>query len=265
MSPGDLLILLAIALAFIPLERLLPAVAPRWSWPRVRVDLLHLVLGGALIRWGATAVIAGLAFAFGGLIPHPFTAAIRAQPGWLQFIEVLLLADLGFYAAHRLFHAVPWLWRFHEVHHSSEHLDWLATYRVHPVDQIVNSALILAPSALLGLGPGPILAYSLIYRVHAVLLHSNVRIGFGPLRWIVASPIFHHWHHADQPEAYDRNFGGQLVLFDWLFGTLNMPGKDRPARYGLTPPIPDTYVGQLIHPFTAPAEPEPIVIARRTG
>jgi sterol desaturase/sphingolipid hydroxylase (fatty acid hydroxylase superfamily) len=252
MTLHDLLILAAVAAVFLLLERLLPARSQRWSWPRVRVDLMHLLLSGALIKWGALVVVAGLALAAQGLVPPTLRAAIQAQPDGLEFVEVLLLADLGFYAAHRLFHAVPWLWRFHQVHHSSEQLDWLATYRVHPLDQVVNSALIIGPAVMLGFSAGPMLAYGLIYRWHAVLLHSNVGVDFGPLRWIFASPAFHHWHHADEPEAYDRNFGGQLVLFDWLFGTLNMKRRGLPARYGLTPPIPASYAGQLMHPFTPP-------------
>jgi sterol desaturase/sphingolipid hydroxylase (fatty acid hydroxylase superfamily) len=253
MSLGDLLILLAIAAAFTPLEHLFPARRTPWNWGRVRIDILHLFVSGTLIRYGAALAVAGLVFVAGSRIPHDWTAAIRAQPDWLEFVEVLVLAELGFYAAHRLFHAVPWLWRFHEVHHSSEKLDWLATYRVHPVDQILNSLMIIGPAICLGFSGASVLAYSLIYRWHAVLVHSNVRVPFGPLKWIVASPHFHHWHHADQPEAYNRNFGGQLVLFDWLFGTLNMPAGERPARYGLTPPIPQTYLGQLAHPFVPPA------------
>lgn len=252
MTPADLVMLLVLAVVFVPLERLLPARAPSWSWSRVRVDLLHVFVSGTVIRWGGAAVIVGLGLMAAALVPHPLRAAIQAQPDWAEFIELLLLCDLGFYSAHRLSHAVPWLWRFHEVHHSSEQLDWLATYRVHPVDQLVNNALIIGPSILLGFSAAPMLIYAMIYRWHAILLHSNVRIDFGPLRWIVASPLFHHWHHADQPEAYDRNFGGQLVIFDWLFGTLNLRSCELPARYGLTPPIPDTYLGQLAHPFGAP-------------
>jgi sterol desaturase/sphingolipid hydroxylase (fatty acid hydroxylase superfamily) len=248
MTLADLILLAAVAVVFAPLERLVPARPHAWRWPRLRVDLLHLFVGGSLIKWAGLAIVAGLAFA-ATQVPTPLRGAVQAQPDWLEFVELLLLADLGFYAAHRLFHAVPLLWRFHEVHHSSEQLDWIAAYRVHPVDQIINSAIIFAPVVLLGFSPGPLLVYGLIYRFHSILLHSNVRVDFGPLRWIVASPFFHHWHHADQPEAYDRNFGGQLVIYDWLFGTLNMQGRALPQRYGLTPPIPDTYVGQLIHPF----------------
>ena len=87
----------------------------------------------------------------------------------------------------------------------------------------------------------------------------------GMLKWIVASPQYHHWHHADQAWAYDRNFGGQLVIFDGLFGTLNLP-DGMPAKYGLSEPIARDYFGQLAHPFrrgrgapqpAASAGPEP--------
>lgn len=256
MTPGDLLILLAMALVFVPLERVLPARPHRWSWPRMRVDLLHLFVSGTVIKFAGGAVILGMMVVAARLTPGAVRAAVQAQPEWLQFIEILLLADLGFYAAHRLFHAVPALWRFHEVHHSSEQLDWLAAYRVHPVDQILNSAMILGPVILLGFSAGPLIVYAMIYRWHSILLHSNVRVDFGPLRWIVASPLFHHWHHADQPDAYDRNFGGQLVIFDWLFGTLNLGSRKLPERYGLSPPIPAGYLAQLTHPLR-PARGEP--------
>ena len=138
------------------------------------------------------------------------------------------------------------------MHHSSEKLDWVAGNRVHPLDQILQATIIAAPPVLLGFAPGPLLAYALLYRWHAELLHSNVRVDFGPLKWLIASPQYHHWHHADEPAAYDRNFGGQLVIFDWLFGTLNLPGRgEMPAKYGLRTPIAPDYLGQLMHPFRA--------------
>jgi sterol desaturase/sphingolipid hydroxylase (fatty acid hydroxylase superfamily) len=126
---------------------------------------------------------------------------------------------------------------------------------VHPVDQIIESAAIAAPAVLLGFSPEPLLAYALIYRWHAVLLHSNVRVDFGPLNRIIASPRYHHWHHADLPSAYDRNFGGQLAIFDWALGTLNLP-EGLPGKYGLSPPIAGDYLGQLAHPFRSPRRAE---------
>jgi sterol desaturase/sphingolipid hydroxylase (fatty acid hydroxylase superfamily) len=249
MSPSDLIMLLALGLVFAPLESLRPVRRAPVDRRRLWTDTLHIFLSGTLIRWGSAAVLAGLAFGASFVGPKWLGAQVRAQPVWLQFAEILLLSDLAFYWAHRLCHAVPALWRFHQVHHSSEKLDWIAAHRVHPVDQIFNGAIIAVPAILFGFSPAPLVVYALIYRWHATFLHSNVRAEFGPLKWLIASPRYHHWHHADQVDAYDRNFGGQLVIFDWLFGTLNLPGDRMPEKYGLGEPIATTYLGQLAHPF----------------
>ena len=205
-------------------------------------------MSGAFIRTGIAATVLALSYVSALVVPDRVQNAIRGQAGWLQFVELLLLADLCFYLAHRLVHAVPRLWRFHAVHHSSEQMDWLATFRVHPVDQILNSTIIAVPGVALGFSPAPLLAYVLLYRVHALLLHSNVRVDFGPLGRVFASPRYHHWHHADEPQAYDRNFGGQLVIWDRLFDTFYESG-DLPARYGVGGTVPNGYVRQLITPL----------------
>ena len=148
------------------------------------------------------------------------------------------------------------------MHHSSEKLDWIASHRLHPVDQTLHASIVAAPTLLLGFSPEPMLVFAMIYRWHAELTHANIRIDIGPLRWLIGTPQYHHWHHADEPDAYDRNFGGQLVIFDWLFGTLHMPDR-MPHKYGLSKRIATDYVGQLMHPFrrsaahtdVAPEEP----------
>jgi sterol desaturase/sphingolipid hydroxylase (fatty acid hydroxylase superfamily) len=240
----------AAALILIPLEWLLPLhrdkkILRTGLW----VDVLHLVVSGALIRFGIAASVVALAYVSALCVPDGIKNAIRSQAGWLQFVELFLLSDLCFYLAHRLVHAVPRLWRFHAVHHSSEQMDWLASFRVHPVDQILNSTIIAVPGVALGFSPGALFAYVSVYRVHALLLHSNVRIGFGPLERVFASPRYHHWHHADEPQAYDRNFGGQLVIWDRLFGTF-YESSGLPARYG-TGGVPKGYVRQLVTPLLA--------------
>ena len=63
----------------------------------------------------------------------------------------------------------------------------------------------------------------LIFKWQALVIHSNSRIGIGPLKWLFASPQFHHWHHANEPAAIDKNFAGQLVFLDWLGGTCSCP------------------------------------------
>ena len=251
MTPSDLLFLDCAGAAFIVLERILP-LHPRQKTARAgwNVDILHVFLSGALIRWGGTLAILTLSLASISIMPAAVRDAIRAQPDWLEFIELLVLSDLFFYLAHRLCHKVPFLWRFHAVHHSSETMDWLATYRVHPVDQIFNSAMIAVPAVVLGFSPAPLLLYALIYRIHSPLLHSNVRIGFGWLGRVFTTPRFHHWHHANQVEAYDRNFSGQLAVIDRLFGTHHTVAPDAlPDVYGMGGAVPDTYVGQMLQPF----------------
>ncbi len=256
LSRSDLLLFLALALVLTPLELWRPVRRVAADWARLRTDALHIVFSGTLIRLGVIAFSMGLMWAARPILPAALGEAVRSQPGWLQFIEILLLSDLAFYCAHRMNHAVPWLWRFHEVHHSSEKLDWIAGHRLHPVDQGLQASIIVAPSLLLGFSPEPYLVFAMIYRWHAEFTHVNFRIDFGPLKWLIASPQYHHWHHADEPAAYDHNFGGQLVIFDWLFGTLNMPDR-MPSKYGLSKPIATDYIGQLVHPFRRRAAAPP--------
>ena len=245
----DLLVVGAAALIFIPLERLLPLHAEQKALrPGVDIDVLHLFVSGLLIRTGALVTVLLLSLAAISFVPPELRATIRSQPDWLEFVELLILSDLGFYLAHRTVHAVPWLWRFHEIHHSSEQLDWLATYRVHPVDQIFNSNVIALPAIVLGFSSVPLIVYAAVYRWHSTWLHSNVGIPFGPLGKLFATPCFHHWHHADERQAYDRNFGGQLVIWDRLFGTAYH--EDRlPRLYGVGGAVAANYVEQLVGPF----------------
>lgn len=233
----------AIALFCLPLERLWPArarAAP--SWQRYRTDLLHVVVGGAVIRAGTVLAISACL----GVLPSAPVAA--RLPLWAQVPAILLLSDFAFYLAHRACHAVPLLWRFHRIHHSSPHLDWLAAYRVHPVDQILNATLIALPALMLGFSAQAVIIYGTVYHLHAILLHSNVRFGFGPLGRIVASPRFHHWHHAHHEAAIDRNFGGQLAIWDRLFGTAL--DRDRfPDSYGTDELPRESFLAHLVAPL----------------
>ena len=106
------------------------------------------------------------------------------------------------------------------------------------------------PVATLGFSEWAILIYVVFYQCQTVFIHANVRIGFGPLRFLFASPEFHHWHHTSDREARDRNFAAQLSFLDALFRTLHMPKGQMPASYGLDRPMPQHYVRQLLYPFT---------------
>jgi sterol desaturase/sphingolipid hydroxylase (fatty acid hydroxylase superfamily) len=196
---------------------------------------------GALI-----AVIPGLST---WLVSAELRAAVARQPYWTQVIEAVILGDLGFYVAHRLFHAVPWLWRFHAIHHSIQELDWFAGVRVHVLDQLVTKGISMLPLLVLGFDAVPLGISAGIYFWQSILIHANVRMSFGPLRWMIASPVFHHWHHAARPEAHGKNFAGQLSILDKLFGTMYMPNGQTPESYGLNEPVPHTYISQMLYPF----------------
>lgn len=237
-------------LVFIPLERILTLRDQqrvlREGW---RNDLVYVFVNGAVVRAGLTVLLIGAAPVLHWLMHEEMRTTIANQSYWLQTIAAIIVADLGFYVAHRAFHSIPLLWRFHAIHHSIEELDWLAAARVHPVDQIVTKGVSLLPLIALGFDAVPIAIFSTIYFWHSLLLHANVRLSVGPLGWLIASPAFHHWHHAHEPAAHNKNYAGQLAILDTMFGTLFLPRGRMPARYGLNTPTPQTYLQQIAHPF----------------
>ena len=182
---------------------------------------------------------------------------LALQPLWLQAIGILILGDLVGYWTHRLFHGRRW-WPFHAVHHSSEHLDWLSSVRVHPVNDLVNKFAQVTPLLLLGFNPFATLASAPFFTLYAIFIHADVDWDFGPLRKVIATPAFHRWHHSKDAEAMDKNFAGLFPFWDILFGTLYLPKNIAPRNFGIHEPMSPTLIGQLAHPFrrapNAPAQ-----------
>jgi sterol desaturase/sphingolipid hydroxylase (fatty acid hydroxylase superfamily) len=247
----DVKALLIVALIFIPLEMILPIRGEqkllRKHWLN---DVIYFFLNGLLVKIGLLALVVLAVGAIRIMVPHAVTVAVQSQAVWLQAVEVLLVADTGFYLAHRSFHKIPFLWKFHSVHHSIEEMDWLAAHRVHPADQILTKAASYLPVFLLGFSSTAILIFALTYKWQSLVIHSNSRLGLGPLKWLFASPHFHHWHHANEPAALDKNFAGQLPLLDLIGGTFFLP-EHMPAQYGTNDPVPALYADQMIYPFRA--------------
>jgi sterol desaturase/sphingolipid hydroxylase (fatty acid hydroxylase superfamily) len=246
--------LLILALIFVPLERLLSLHAEQKTLrAHLSVDVFYLFVVGQISRLGLLAVLAVLMAGITMVVPAGVGEAIRSQHLALQVIEALVIADVGLYLAHRAFHAVPLLWRFHAVHHSSEELDWLSAYRVHPIDQVATKAVSLLPVFALGYSTEAIAILFVLQQVHALLVHANTRLQFGPLKWLIVTPQFHHWHHANERSAYDKNFAAQLPILDWLGGTMHLPDRAFPQVYGAdsAPPTGDP-LRQLIDPFRTP-------------
>jgi sterol desaturase/sphingolipid hydroxylase (fatty acid hydroxylase superfamily) len=175
-------------------------------------------------------------------------------PFWVQSCLILVLADFVGYWTHRAFHGGK-LWKFHAIHHSSEALDWLSSLRGHPVNEILSRIATTLPLLALGFAPAAALWVAPVFALFAVLLHANLDWDWGPFRTVIASPRFHRWHHASEPEALDKNFAGLFPLWDILFGTYYMPKHRVPENFGTTVPVPDGLVGQFMFPFRKSTPP----------
>lgn len=249
MLTGLIIGFVILAIIFIPLERLFPVRKGqkiiRKGWFN---DVLHFFVNRFLVVAGTYAVAIILYILLQKFLNTPFQEAINRQPGWLQFLEAFLIAELAFYLIHWLAHTLPWLWKFHAIHHSSEQLDWLASARLHPVEMIIANIWVGLPLALMGFSAETFGFWSVISGFLAILNHSNVKVSFGRLGWIIADPQFHHWHHANQPEAINKNFSG-LPLLDKLFGTCYYPKGQWAEKYGVNELVPLGYWKQLKYPF----------------
>lgn len=245
-----LLVLIVYSLVFIPLEKLFGRLQQgvfRKGWA---IDLTYFFVSALMVQLTAFITLQPAFVLFGWAVNPTVQEYVRAQPAWLQFLEIMFLADLVQYWVHRLFHEIPWLWKFHAVHHSAEVMDWMAGNRLHLVDLALTRSLIYVPSFVLGFDQGPMIAYIIFVAVYSVFIHANLRFNFGPLRYIFATPQFHHWHHGAEREAIDKNFAVHLPLLDMIFGTFHLPGDRWPAFYGVhSNDVPESYLGQWIYPF----------------
>lgn len=248
---GDkLLVLFAAAVIFVPLESLFPRhKEQKIIRKNLRTDILHALVGYVFSFALSLLFIMCAWVALTPIIPAGLKTFLFDLPIWVQVIALMVFGDLYYYWAHRTFHKLPLLWRFHAVHHSIEDLDWMAAHRVHPLDTALTNSGVIIIALSFGFNPAALAIHSVIFIWHSFLKHSNVNISWGPLRWIFATPAYHHWHHGNQPDAYDKNFSGQLPLWDLIFGTAIMTEYENPEKYGVDDPVPDDFIGQLIYPF----------------
>ena len=234
-------------LVFIPMERVFPAkpglplFRPGWV-----LDFCFFL--GQYLLWSGLVLLLlnDIGHWLQAWVPETFRTQVKSQPWWLQAIEIIFLSDLLIYWGHRLQHNVGFLWRFHKVHHSAEHLDWLAAHREHPLDSIYTIGLINLPAFILGFPLASIAGLIAFRGIWAIYIHSNVRLSLGPLKVLIGSPELHHWHHDKDRQA--GNYANISPLMDVIFGTYKCPGHE-PKEFGIEESSPNTYFGQLVEPL----------------
>ncbi|HXW24277.1 MAG TPA: sterol desaturase family protein [Xanthobacteraceae bacterium] len=235
----------------------------------------HVFLGGLLFGWAVISyqfltngIIGALAAALGPVAPTALPAFVARA----VITAMLFLAyELGYWLNHYLSHRVAFLWEFHRVHHTATVLTPVTNFRVHPVYTFVF-VNILAIATAIANGVGNYMfgetAYQyalndtniiLVVFIHTYvhLQHTEVWIAFsGALGRVFMSPAHHQVHHSTDPAHFNKNLGSCLALWDWMFGTLYVPGKaPEKLSFGVEPDNGrvHTIAGAYIDPFVRAA------------
>lgn len=234
---------------FTPLELLFPLHSQKFFRQGWLADFIHFFVTRIFVNLFLAIAVFSLLPVLDVFVNSDIQQFIADQPFWLQLTTAVFVQEIGAYFAHRLLHTVPFLWKFHAIHHSSEEIDWLSSARLHPLDQTFTRICGFIPLYLLGFTKEILGLYIIVVTFNAIFIHANVRFSFGPLKWVIATPEFHRWHHANDPAVYTKNLAGTFPIIDLIFGTLYLPKNKKPTQYGIGEPMPHDYLHQLTHPF----------------
>ena len=252
-----------LVVVFAPLERLFSAHQKNHWRLQIGNDLVYYFLNNLVPAILLSYPMSLLAWSVQRGIPTEFLSMIAGLPFWARTLLGLVAGETGYYWGHRLSHVIPFLWRFHSIHHSAEQMDFLVHTRAHPIDMVFGRFCGLIPIYMLGLAepglPGSIIPalITVIGVVWGFFIHANLKWRFGPLEWLISTPAFHHWHHSMTP--INRNYASTLPWLDWIFGTLYLPKAELPQSYGIKAKVPHSLLDQLAYPFEPQSQPQPTV------
>ena len=255
---------------FVPLERLFSLHPQKVFRKGFLTDLFYYFLNGLLPKFLLVVSMSVIAWGVHRVRPAEMYAWVAGLPWFVRLSAAMVVGEVGFYWGHRWMHEVPFLWRFHGIHHSAEEVDWLVNTRAHPIDLVFGRLCGFVPMYLLGLAqptgnsldlvPLLVLTGGILW---GFFIHANVRLRFGWLEWLISTPGFHHWHHTkDGPEYINKNYASMLPWVDKCFGTFYLPKKRWPVKYGVNEPTAPTLVRQLLEPFAGPPAGAPEEISQ---
>lgn len=243
--------LLGSTLIFVGLEKLFPLYRGqpifRKEW---QTDLVHFAVNHFIIGLALLTVNFLIHKIFGWIAIPALQELVQAIPFVLQLILCIFVADLAQYWTHRAYHEVPFLWRFHAVHHSTKTMDWLAGSRMHMLELIATRVLVLGSLYVLGFEKTVMDVYIIVVGFQAVFNHANVHLPWGPLKYVIVTPDFHHWHHSSDEIAIDKNYAAHFSFIDYVFGTAIKGQAGFPKNYGVFGDyMPDGFTAQQSFPF----------------
>lgn len=252
--------LLGLTLVFAGLSFITPCNPGMYWWKDKRAvvtDMVYWLFVPLFLRvFRIMMLYTGAAFLIGADKPAELDAFFREGYGplkdlplWLQCILILLISDVYLYWVHRGFHR-PFGWRFHAVHHSPKVLDWMSTQRFHPVNNLLAFSVADTLMMLIGFSPQALVALAPFNVIFSAFVHANLNWKLGPLQYVIATPVFHRWHHTGVKEGGSRNFAPTFPILDIMFGTYYMPKDKLPSDYGVSDPhFPRGFWAQFMYPF----------------
>lgn len=246
--------LLLLMVIFVPLERIWGLHPQKVFRKTFLTDLGYYFLSSLLPKVLLVLPMAAIGWTLHRIMPAAIQNWAEAMPLGVRFAAAMIVGEIGFYWGHRWSHEIPFLWRFHAVHHSAEEMDWLVNTRAHPVDLVFTRLCGFVPMYSLGLAQPTTesvdlvpLMVILVGTVWGFFIHSNLRWRCGPLEWILSTPAFHHWHHTYR-EDVNKNYAAMLPFLDRVFGTHHLP-LAWPERYGTETAVESTMAGQVMAPL----------------
>jgi len=178
---------------------------------------------------------------------------IGTWPRWAQLLTLFLVRDFVQWNTHVILHKVPFLWRFHQVHHSVEQMGFAAHLRYHFMETFVYRTMEYIPLAMIGFGIQDFIVVHLFALTIGHLNHANIYLPLGPLKYLLNSPQMHIWHHAKElPKGTSGvNYGITLSIWDYIFGTVWMPHDGRDIELGFegVEKYPHGFFEQVVEPF----------------
>ncbi|HEY0061224.1 MAG TPA: sterol desaturase family protein [Telluria sp.] len=243
--------LLGSTVIFAAIEKLFPLYKGqllfRKEW---QTDMVHFAVNHFIVGLALLTVNFAIHRLFGWMANDAVHAAVQSIHFIPQLLLCILAADFVQYWTHRSYHEIPFLWRFHAVHHSAKTMDWLAGSRQHMFELIVTRVGVLGILYVLGFDKTVMDAYIVIVGFQAVFNHANVHLPWGPIKYFIVTPDFHHWHHSSDDVAIDKNYAAHYAFLDRIFGTAIKGQTGFPEKYGVQGDyMPDGFTRQFMFPF----------------
>ena len=153
----------------------------------------------------------------------------------LAGIVAFVLFDLWMYVWHRANHEIPFLWRFHQVHHTDTAMDATTVLRFHPGEMLISSLLNPLIFIALGMGLAAVTVYKSVMIAIILFHHSNVRVPQrldNALRRLIVPPSMHRVHHSKIPSETNTNYGTVFSFWDRLFRSFRLRADLHAISFG---------------------------------